>query len=230
MLLNCGVGEDSWESLGQWGYQTSPSLRKSSWLFIGRTDAEAEAPITLVTWCEELTHWKRPWEWERLKAKGEGDDRGWDGCMASPIWWTWIWACSSNWWWTGKSGVLQSMGSQRVRHDWVTELNWTERLFIYLFIYFPSLLDHVQLFATPSTVACQAPLSMEFYRQEYWSGLPIPIPGDLPDPGIKLSSPAVAGGFFTTAPPGKPPKNCMNELGGHRAPDDCVFESFLTLR
>ena len=68
------------------------------------------------------------------------------------------------------------------------------------------MLDRVQLFVTPWTVACQAPLSMEFYRQEYWSGLPIPIPGDFPDSGIKLSSPAMAGGFFTTAPPGKPPK------------------------
>ena len=62
--------------------------------------------------------------WERLKAGGEGDDRGWDGWMASSIQWTWIWVNSGSWWWTGKPGVLQSMESQRVRHDWVTELNW----------------------------------------------------------------------------------------------------------
>ena len=80
---------------------------------------------TLATWCEELTHWKRPWSWERLKAGGEGDDRGWDGLMASLTWWTWVWASSRSWWWTGKPGVLPSIGSQRVRHDWVTELNWT---------------------------------------------------------------------------------------------------------
>ena len=80
---------------------------------------------TLATWCEELTHWKRPWCWERLKAWGEGDDRGWDGWMASPTWWTWVWASSGNWWWTGKPGMLQSMGSQKDRHDWATELNWT---------------------------------------------------------------------------------------------------------
>ena len=55
---------------------------------------------------------------------GEGNDRGWDGWMASPIWWTWVWAGSRSWWWTGKLGVLQSMGSQRVRHDWAPELNW----------------------------------------------------------------------------------------------------------
>ena len=69
-------------------------------------------------------HWKRPWCWERLKAKGEGDDRGWDGWMASPAWWTWVWVSSGNWWWTGKPGVLRSMGSKRVGHYLVTELNW----------------------------------------------------------------------------------------------------------
>ena len=78
---------------------------------------------TLATWCEELTYWKRPWCWERLKAGGEGDDRGWDSWMASLSWWTWVWACSGRWWWTGKPGVLQSMGLQRVRHDWATVLN-----------------------------------------------------------------------------------------------------------
>ena len=94
-----------------------------SWTFIGRTDAEAEAPNTLATWWEELTHWKRPWCWERLKAGGEGDDRGWDGWMASLTWWTWVWANSMRWWWTGKPDMLQSMGSQRVGHDLS---NWTE--------------------------------------------------------------------------------------------------------
>ena len=82
---------------------------------------------TLATWCKELTHWKRPWCWGRLKAGGEGDDRGWDGCMASSNWWTWVWASSGSWWWTGKPGVLQFMGSQRDRHDWATELNWSKR-------------------------------------------------------------------------------------------------------
>ena len=72
---------------------------------------------------KELTHWKRPWCWEGLKD-GEEDDRGWDGWMASPTWWTWVWVSSGGWWWTGKPGVLQSMGLQRVRHDWATELNW----------------------------------------------------------------------------------------------------------
>ena len=82
-------------------------------------------------WCEELTHWKRPWCRERLKAGGEGDDRGWDGWMPSPTQWTWAWASSGSWWWTRRPGVLQSMGSQRVRYDdWATELNWIEVAFV----------------------------------------------------------------------------------------------------
>ena len=74
--------------------------------------------------CEQLTHWKSPWCWKRLGAGGEGDDRGWDGWMASPTRWTWVWVNSGSWWWTGRPGVLRFMGSQRVRHDWETELNW----------------------------------------------------------------------------------------------------------
>ena len=67
---------------------------------------------------------KRPWCWERLKVGGEGDDRGWDGWMASRTGWTWVWASSRSWWWTGKPGMQHCLGSQRVGHDWVTELNW----------------------------------------------------------------------------------------------------------
>ena len=75
----------------------------------------------LATWFKELTHWKRLWCWERLKAGREGDNRGWDGWMASPTQLTWVWANSGRLWRTGKLGVLQSMGSQRVRHNLVTE-------------------------------------------------------------------------------------------------------------
>ena len=78
----------------------------------------------LATWCEEPTLWKRLWCSERLKA-GKGDDREWDGWMASLVWCTWVWASSGCWWWTGKPGVMQSMGLQKVRHDWTTKLNWT---------------------------------------------------------------------------------------------------------
>ena len=85
---------------------------------------------TLATWCEELTHWKRPWYWERLKAGEEGDDRGWDGWMASPTWTRVSGSCRS-WWWTGKPGVLSSTGLQRVRHNWVTELNLIFGIFLF---------------------------------------------------------------------------------------------------
>ena len=79
---------------------------------------------TLATWWEEPTHWKRPWCWKRLRA-GEGDNRRWAGWMASPTWWTWVWADSGSWWWTGRPGMMQFMGSWRVGHNWETELNWT---------------------------------------------------------------------------------------------------------
>ena len=77
-----------------------------------------------ATSCEELTHWKRLWCQEALGAGGEGDDRGWDGWMASPTRWTWVWVNSGSWWWTGRPGALRFMGSQG--HDWATGLNWTE--------------------------------------------------------------------------------------------------------
>ena len=95
-----------------------------SWVFIGGTDVEGATLNTLATRCGELTHLKISWCWERLRA-GEGDDRGWDGWMASPTQWTWIWVDSGSWWWTGRPSMLRFMGSQRVGHDWATELNWT---------------------------------------------------------------------------------------------------------
>ena len=76
---------------------------------------------TLTTWCREPTHWRRIECCERLKAGGEGEDRGWDGWMASQTQWTWVWASSKRWWRTGKPDELQSMGLQRVGHDWATE-------------------------------------------------------------------------------------------------------------
>ena len=120
MLLNCGVGEDSWESLELQGDPTSPFWRTSvlsvhweDWCWSWNSN-------TLVIWCEELTHLKRPWCWERLKAR-EGDDRGWDGWMALQTQWTWVSVSSGSWWSTGRPGMLQSMGSQS---DWATKLNW----------------------------------------------------------------------------------------------------------
>ena len=97
-----------------------------SWIFIGDWCWSWNSNI-LATWCEELTHWNRLCHWERLKAGGEGMT-GWDGWMASPIRWTWVWASFGCWWWTGKPGVLQVMGPQGAGWNWVTELNWTDSL------------------------------------------------------------------------------------------------------
>ena len=126
MLLNCGVGEDSQESLGLQGDPTSSPKRKSVLNIQWKDWCWSWNSNTLAIWCKELTRWKRPWCWERLKAGGEGDDRGWDGWMASLTQWTWAWAGSGRWGWMGKPGMLQSMGSQRVGHDWATELSWIE--------------------------------------------------------------------------------------------------------
>ena len=87
---------------------------------------------TLASWCKELTHWKRPWCWERWKVAGEGNDGGWHDWMPSPTQWTWVWVNSGSLWWTGWLGVLQSMGSQRARQDWAIELNWTDEVLHWL--------------------------------------------------------------------------------------------------
>ena len=114
---------------------------------------------TLVPWCKELTHWERPWCWERLKAGGEGGDRGWDGWMASLTQWTWVWASSGRWWRTGKCAAVHG----------VTESKTSKQL--------------------KKTVAGQAPLSMGFPRWEDWGGIPFPSPGDLPHSGVEPASP-----------------------------------------
>ena len=102
-----------------------------SWVFIGGTDVEDETPILghLMRRADSL---ERPWCWERLRAGGEGDDRRWYGWMASLTWWTWVWAGSRSWCWTGKPGVLQSTGlqSQTPLSDW-TDLNWYLRMWPY---------------------------------------------------------------------------------------------------
>ena len=93
-----------------------------SWIFIHWKDwCWSWNSNALATWCEELTYLKRPWCWERLKAGGDGVDRGWDRWMVSPIPSTWVLASSGRWWKTGKSDMLQSIGSQQTEHNWVTE-------------------------------------------------------------------------------------------------------------
>ena len=107
---------------------------------------------------------KDPWCWERLKAKGERDDRGWDSWMGSLTWWTWVWTNSGRCWRTGRPGVLQPTGSQM--SDMTEQLSNSKS----------GLRIHAQIFVILWTVAREAPLSMEFSRQEYWSLLPFPTP------------------------------------------------------
>ena len=113
------------KSLGlQWD-QTSQSQRKSVLNIHWKDWCWSWNSKSLATWCEELTHVKRPWSGKDWRQEEKGYNRGWDGWMASPTQWTWVWINPGSWWWTGKVGVLQSMGLQRVGHDWA-ELNWTE--------------------------------------------------------------------------------------------------------
>ena len=125
MLLKCGIREDSWESLGLQGRPNQSILKEIN-------PEYSLDGLMLKLKLQYLGHlmWrtdslKKTLCWERLKSGGEGDNRGWDGWMASPTRWAWVWASSGSWWWTGR---LQSMGSQRVGHDWATELNWEQKL------------------------------------------------------------------------------------------------------
>ena len=124
MLLNCGVGEHLESPLDCKDIQLVHPKGDQS--FIGRADAKAGTPTLWPPNAKSWLIWKDPDYWERLRAGGEGDDGGRNGWMASLTQWTWFWVDSGSWWWTGRPGLLQFMGSQRVVHNWVTELNWTD--------------------------------------------------------------------------------------------------------
>ena len=135
---------------------------------------------TLATWWGELTHWKRPWCWERLRA-GEGDDRGWNAWMASPTWWTWVWVSSWSWWWSGKRVLLQSMG--RKDSDTTEQLNWTG--------------------LQPTRLLCPWGLSPV---KNTGMGCHNLLQGNLPNPGTEPRSPALQADSLPSEPPGKPLK------------------------
>ena len=124
MLSNCGGGEDSWESLGQQGDQTVYPKGNQLSIFM-KNSCWSWSSNALAIGCEELTHLKRLWCWERLRAGGEGDNRRWDGWRASSTKWTWVWVNYRSWWWRGRPGMLLFMGLQRIGHDWATDLNWS---------------------------------------------------------------------------------------------------------
>ena len=122
-LLNYGVQEDFWESLGLQGDLTSPSKRKSVLNILWKDWCWSWNSTTLATWWEELTHLKRPWFWERLKAGGEGDDRGWDGWMASLTQWTWVWVNSRVG--DGQGGLACCSPWSHKESDTTEQLNWS---------------------------------------------------------------------------------------------------------
>ena len=141
MLSNCGAGE----SLGLQGEQTSQSWGKSTLNTHWKDWCWSWNSSILVIWCEP-SHWKSPWCWERLRATGEGDNRGWDGWMASPTQWTWVWVDSWGWWWTGRPGVLWFMGHEE--SDTTEQLNsrcpsadeWIRKLwYIYTMEYYSAI-------------------------------------------------------------------------------------------
>ena len=189
MLLNCGVGEDSWESLGLQGDPTSPLWRRSvlgvhwkDWCWSWNSN-------TLATSWEELTHRKRPWCWEGLGAGGEGDDRGWDGWIASLTRWTWVWVNSGSWWWIGRPGVLWFMGSQRVGHDWATDLIWSD--------FFKVFIEFIGGFLVGSDGLSL--LQYCFCFRFWFFGILVP------QLGIKPIPPALVGKALTAGPPEKSP-------------------------
>ena len=126
MLLNCGVGEDS--------LRVPWTARRPNQSILKEISPGCSLEgLMLKLKLQYLGHlmWRvdsleKTLILKGLEAGGEGDNKGWDGYMASPTWWTWVWVNSGSWWWTGRPGVLQFMGSQRVGHDWATEVNWTE--------------------------------------------------------------------------------------------------------
>ena len=124
---------------------------------------------TLATSCEELTHLKRPWCWERLRVGGEGDDRGWAGWLASLTQWTWVWVGSGSCWWTGRPDVLWFMGLQRVRHNWMTELNLqfqeqTRHFFLSLFFLLCDMWD-----LSSTTSAEYTPPAVRVHSLHHWT-------------------------------------------------------------
>ena len=131
MLLNCGVGEDSWESLDCKEIQPVHSKGDGSWVFFGRIDVEAETPILWPPDAESWLIWTDPdaGKDEGRRRRGQQRMRCW---MASPTQWTWVWVDSGSWWWTGRPCVLWFMEQQRVGHYWVTEVNWTHRTLLLL--------------------------------------------------------------------------------------------------
>ena len=168
MLLNCSVGEDSCESLDCNEIQPVHPKGGQSWVFW----CWSWKSNSLATSCEELTHWKRLWCREGLRAGAEGDDRGWDDWMASWTHWTWV-SVNSGWWcWTGMPGVLQFLGLQRVRHNWATELNWGRSCGMWDLVPWPAMLGNTESYPLDHQ---GSPLTIHFlkllFKKNIWIGV-----------------------------------------------------------
>ena len=209
MLLNCGVGEDSWESLGLQGDPTSSSEGRSVLSVHWKDWCWSWNSNTLPTWCEELTHLKRPWCWERLKAGEEGDDGGWDGWMASLTQWSWVWVDSWSWWWTERLGMLQFMGLQRVRHDWATELNLISHL--------KANIEGIQ----PATSSINGILQSRILE---WVAIPFSRGSSWPRNQIQIS--CIAADSLPSEPPGKPLMNGDKSQWIHNRSQNHWFEDY----
>ena len=164
MVLKYGVGETLENPLDCKEIKPVNPKGNQSWIFIGRADSEAEAPIVFPS---DAKSWliRRPWCWERLRAGGEGDNRGGDSWMASLNQWARVWASSGSWRWIGKPEVLQSMGSQTVGHDWPTEQQQGEtKVVSHPEIIFLHCWDDALMSAPPD-----APNSMRLLHSGWWA-------------------------------------------------------------
>ena len=200
MLLNCGVAEDSWESHGLQGDPTSPFWRRSVLGVHWKDWCWSWNSKTLAILCEGLTHWKRPWCWGRLEAGGEGDDRGWDGWMASRTnghEFEWIHKC---WWGSVRPGMLRFMESQS--RTWLsnwTELNWTDIVLSKVKVAHscPTLRDPTDYSSPGSSVH-------GIFQARILEWVAIPSPGYLLNPGTEPRSPALQAYSLLFRSPGKP--------------------------
>ena len=155
-----------------------------------------------------MTHLKRPWCWERLGTGGEGNDRGWDGWMASLTQWTWVWVNAGSWWWTGRPGALRFMGSQWVGHDWATELYCGPLLTFMLLWLFKTFWSSQISNTSPAFYAQRmVSISSSYEKMEmiifcFWPhyGILVPRPGIEPAPSASLHWKCRV---LMTEPPGK---------------------------
>ena len=188
ILLNCGFGEDSWHQISldcKENKAVNPEWNQA-WIFIGRTDAEAESPILWPPAAKNWLIWKKLWFWEGLKAGGKGHDRGWDVWIASPTWWKWVWAGSTCWWWTGSLECCSPWGrkeldtTERLNYAYLSlVISFTLRAILYDMrtgIHFSFLFHLHRIFSHPLTFSLHVSLGLKwaFFGQHIYGSCFIP--------------------------------------------------------